>query len=326
MKYDVIVIGGGPAGLSAAIEAKKKSLSVIVLDKGSIVNSIQSFPTGMIFFSTVELLEIAGVPFIASGPHPTRAEAINYYARVAKSHGVDFKGNHLALSVKRDMTQTACFKIEIKNTVTSRLSFVAADRVVVATGFYDNPNRLNVPGETLPNVSHYYKEPGIHFGQNVVIIGGKNSAVEAALDLYRHGVRVTLIHRGESIGKNVKYWILPDLENRVKNGEIMAHFKSRVMKIKPDKVVFEKSGRREELAVDFVYALTGYHPDVSFLKGMGIEVDEATGIPQHDPLTFESNVGGIFLAGSVVAGYDSNKIFIENGREHGKIIASGLMK
>ncbi len=326
MKYDVIVIGAGPAGLSAAIETKRKNFSVLVLDMGAIVNSIQKFPAGMIFFSTVELLEIAGVPFIASAPHPTRSEAINYYARVAKSCGVEFMGNSRVLSVTKSSNGSRNFSLEIKNAVSSRLSFISAERVIVATGFYDNPNMLNVPGENLPNVSHYYREPGIHYGQKVAVIGGKNSAVEAALDLYRHGVQVTLIYRGEYFGKNVKYWILPDIENRVKSGEIMAYFNSRVLEIKQDNVVLEHEGRREEIASDFTYALTGYHPAVNFLGEIGIEVDEKTGVPKHDPETLESNVKGIFIAGSIVAGYDCNKIFIENGREHGKVIARSLMK
>lgn len=325
MKHDVIIIGGGPAGLSAAIEAKNKNLSVMVLEKGSIVNSIQNFPTGMVFFSTAELLEIGGVPFIASSPHPTRVEAVNYYAHVAKSYGIEFRGNSKVLSVNRVSNRLAHFNVEIKNMVTSQLSFASADKVVVATGFYDNPNMLNVPGENLQNVSHYYREPGLHFGQKVIIIGGRNSAVEAALDLYRHGVNVTVLHRGEWFGKNVKYWILPDIENRVKNGEVAAHFNSRVLEIKPDRIVADVDGENEEFECDFVYALTGYHPDVNFIKNLGIEVDEETGVPKHDPETLESNVKGIHIAGSIVAGYDCNKIFIENGREHGKLIFNNLV-
>jgi thioredoxin reductase (NADPH) len=324
MKYDVIVVGAGPAGLSAAIEVKKKHFTVLLLDKGAIVNSIQSFPSQMIFFSTVELLEIGGVPFVASTPHPTRPEAVNYYSRVASSHGIEFRGGSLVLSVKRSLDQPACFSIEVKNMVSSQLSFLSADRVIVATGFYDNPNLLDVPGERLPNVSHYYKETGFHFGQSVIVVGGNNSAVEAALDLYRHGVSVTLLHRGEWLGKNVKYWILPDIENRVRKGDIRAHFNSRVLDIKPNRVVIEHDGIREEVACDFVYVLTGYHPAVNFLREMGIEVDEVTGIPVHNPDTLESSVKGIFLAGSILAGYDCNRIFIENGREHGRIIARSL--
>jgi thioredoxin reductase (NADPH) len=324
MKYDVIVIGAGPAGLSAAIEAKRRNFSVLVLEKGSIVNSIRNFPAGMIFFSTADLLEIAGIPFIPSSPHPTRSEAVNYYARVAKSNGVEFKGNSKVLSIINRSNGSGPFTIEVKDEISSRLSFLLADKVVVATGFYDNPNMLDVPGESLPNVSHYYREPGIHFGQKVTVIGGKNSAVEAALDLFRHGVNVTLVYRGESFGKSVKYWILPDIENRVKNGEIVAHFNARVLEIRPGKIIIDRDDKREEIASDFVYALTGYHPAVNFLREIGIIVDEKTGIPSHDPNTLETNVKGIFVAGSIVAGYDCNKIFIENGREHGKLIAQSL--
>lgn len=323
MKYDVIVIGSGPAGLSAAIEARKRNFSVVVLDKGTIVNSIQKFPTNMVFFSTVELLEIAGIPFVASLPHPTRVEAVNYYSRVAKFFGIEFNFNSKVVSV---CPAPRGFNLEIKNEASSRSSFILADKVIVATGFYDNPNLLNVPGENLPNVSHYYKEPGAHFGQKVTVVGGKNSSVEAALDLYRHGVGVTVIYRGECFGKSVKYWILPDIENRVKNKEIMVHFNSKVLEIKPDRIIAEVCGKKEEFECDFVYALTGYHPAINFLREIGIEVDEKTGVPKHDPGTLESNVKGIYVAGSIVAGFDCNKIFIENGREHGKLIAESLTR
>ena len=326
MKRDLIVIGGGPAGLSAAIEAKKKNLNVLVLDKGAIVNSIQKFPPSMIFFSTVELLEIGGVPFIAGSPRPTRAEAVNYYARVARSYGIEFKGNSRVISVQKISNGRTGFTLEVKNEMTSQLSFLTADKVVVATGFFDNPNMLGVPGEGLPNVSHTYRESGLHFGQKVVIIGGKNSAIEAALDLYRHGVDVTILYRREWFGKSVKYWMLPDIENRVKNGEIKASFNTKVLEIKPDRVIADIKGKVEEFKCDYVYALTGYHPDVNFLRCLGIEIDQETGIPKHDPETFESNVPGIYVAGSIVAGYDCNKIFIENGREHGKQIAENLAK
>ncbi len=326
MNYDMIVIGGGPAGLSAAIEAKKKNLNTLLLDKGAIVNSIQNFPPSMVFFSTSELLEIGGIPFIASASHPTRAEAVNYYARVARSYGIDFRGNSRVLAVRKTSVGATGFKVETKDERTSQLTFLTADRIVVATGFFDNPNLLGIPGENLPNVSHTYMEPGRHFGQKVVIIGGKNSAVEAALDLYRHGVDVTIIYRREAFGKSVKYWILPDIENRVKNREIAARFNSTVLEIKDDRIVVDVDGEKEEIECDFVYALTGYHPDVNFLTNIGIEIDSETGIPKHDPQTFETNLKGIFVAGSIVAGYDCNKIFIENGREHGKHIANSLVK
>lgn len=324
MIYDVIVIGAGPAGLSAAIEAKKNGLSVLVLDKGAIVNSIQHFPTSMVFFSTVELLEIGDVPFIASSSHPTRTEAVNYYSRAAKAYGLQFKGNSRVMSVRKISDGSASFRIEIKSEATSELGFLLAGKVIVATGFYDQPNRLNVPGENLRNVSHYYREPGLHFGQKVTVIGGKNSAVEAALDLYRHGVDVTLLYRKERFGKSVKYWILPDIENRVKDGDINARFDCKVIEMLPGKVVVDVDGKREEIECDFVYALTGYHPDVDFLRDLGVEIDEKTGIPAHDPSSYETNVPGLYVAGSIVAGYDCNKIFIENGREHGKFIAKSL--
>ncbi len=325
MIYNVIVIGAGPAGLSAAVEAKKKGLSVLLVDKGSIVNSIQHFPTSMVFFSTQEVLEVGGVPFISTAPHPTRVEAVSYYSRVARSYDIEFKGNSRVMSVTKTSNGSAHFRVEIRNEASAELGFLSADKVVIATGFYDQPNMLNAPGENLPNVSHYFREPGLHFGQKVVIVGGKNSAVETALDLYRHGVDVTLLYRKENFGKSVKYWILPDIENRVKNGEIKARFNCVVKEILPDRVIIDVNGKREEIDSDFVYALTGYHPDVSFIRDLGVEVDESTGIPVHHPDTFETNVKGIYVAGSIVAGYDCNKIFIENSREHGKSIAKDLV-
>lgn len=318
-----MVIGAGPAGLSAAIEASKRGFSVLLLDKGAIVNSIQNFPVNMTFFSTAELLEIAGVPFTSSSSHPSRTEAVNYYTQVAKSFRLEFKPNSQVLSIRRE--PDSHFRIEIKNELTSELSFVSADNIVVATGFYDNPNLLGIPGENLFHVSHYYREAGSHFGQKVVVIGGKNSAVEAALDLFRHGVEVTMICRGEKFGENVKYWILPDIQNRVKNREIRALFGSRVVEIKPGEVVVETEGKSSEIDGNFVYALTGYHPSFSLLKEAGVEINDETGVPNHNQETLESNVRGVFVAGSLVAGFDCNKIFIENGREHGKLIAETLL-
>ena len=280
----------------------------------------------MIFFSTVALLELAGIPFVASSPHPTRIDAVNYYSRVAGSNRIEFRGNSRVLCVNRISNGADSFQVEVKNEVTSEVNFFAAEKVVVSTGFYDHPNLLGVPGETLPHVSHYYNEPGRHFGQRVVIIGGKNSAVEAALDLYRHGVAVVLVHRGDSLGKSVKYWILPDIENRIKNHEITAFFNTRVLEINPAGIMVDVKGRTENIGCDFVYALTGYHPDISFLREVGIDVDAQTGIPGHNPKTLESKVPGVYVAGSIVAGYDCNKIFIENGREHGKLIAADMVR
>ncbi len=326
MKYNVVVVGGGPSGLSAAVEAKKKGLSVLLVDKGAIVDSIQRFPTSMVFFSTLEVLEVGDVPFVSTSSHPTRVEAVSYYSRVARHYGIEFRGNSRVMSVSRTQEATARFRIELKDVISSSLSFLSADSVVIATGFYDQPNMLNVPGENLPSVSHYYREPGLHFGQKVAVIGGKNSAVEAALDLYRHGVDVTLIYRKEWFGRSVKYWILPDIENRVKNGEIRALFNCNVVEILPGKIVAAVAGLTEEISCDFVYALTGYHPSVDFIRGLGVEVDAATGIPHHNPESFETNVEGLYVAGSIVAGYDCNRIFIENGREHGKLIAKDLVE
>ena len=325
LECDLLIIGGGPSGLSTAIETKRAGLDVLVVDKGTLVNSVQNFPASMVFFSTSELLEIGGIPFVASSTRPARAEAVNYYARVARSCGLKFRGMSRAVSISRGTNSDGnSFSVEIINEITGEIDFVNAKKLVIATGFYDNPNMLGVPGENLPTVSHFYREPGLHYDQKVVIVGGRNSAVEAALDLYRHGVSVTIVHRGEWFGKSVKYWILPDIENRVRNGEIAARFKSKVVEIRPDRIIVQSDGGQEEIECDFVYALTGYHPDLTFLRDIGIEVDGKSGVPTHNSTTFETNVEGVFIAGSIVAGYDCNKIFIENGREHGKAIAKYL--
>ncbi|MGC8596232.1 MAG: YpdA family putative bacillithiol disulfide reductase [Candidatus Kryptoniota bacterium] len=323
MIYDFIVVGGGPAGISAAIEIKKKGLSPLVIDRGSLVNSIQNFPVNMIFFSTVDLLEIGDIPFVSASSHPTRVEAVRYYHRVASHYSIEFKTYTRVVSIRKD-SKNSSFVVETVNELNSQLNFFRSKKIILATGFYDNPNRIGVQGEDMPNVSHYYSEPTRYFGQKVVVIGGKNSAVEAALELYRNGVDVTIIHRGSWFGKSVKYWILPDIENRVRNGQIKAFFDAHVKKITSDHIVIEQ--RREEIVLDcnYVLALTGYHPDINFLRSVGVAVDGNTGVPEFNPDTLESNIEGIYLAGSILAGYDCNKIFIENGREHGKIIAKNL--
>ena len=323
MVHDVIVVGGGPAGISAAIEIKKKGYSVLVIDRGSLVNSIQNFPVNMIFFSTVDLLEIGGIPFVSASPHPTRVEAVRYYLRVVAHYGLEFKTHTRVVSIRRESDDSS-FVVETVSVLTSRLNSFNARKIVLATGFYDNPNLIGVEGEDLPNVSHYYTEPSRYFGQKVIVIGGRNSAVEAALELYRNGVDVTIVHRGSWFSKSVKYWILPDAENRVRSGQIKSFFNARVKKISPDHIIIDQEGKVMPLDCDYVLALTGYHPDVSFLRSVGVIVSNDTGVPQFNPNTLESNVEGVYLAGSILAGFDCNKVFIENGREHGKMIARSL--
>ncbi len=315
--YDIIIIGAGPSGLSVAIEAHKAGLRYCVIEKGAIVNSIQHFPTEMTFFSTPELLEIGGLPFTSAQMRPTRAEGLEYYTRVAEFYNLDVK---LFEQIQTISKNDESFQIS-----TSKSTYNAKN-IVLATGYYDNPNSLNIPGEQLPKVSHYYHEPYSFFKQNVLIIGAKNSAAIAALELYRHGAHVTIVHRGEKLSEKIKYWILPDIENRIKEGSITAHFQTKVLEITVAAVLLEKDGSEKfEIPNDFVFALTGYHPDYDFLKSLGLKLDEETMAPIHNPKTFETHIKGVYLAGSIVAGKNNNQIFIENGREHGKIIIQALL-
>lgn len=314
--HDLVIVGGGPAGLSCAIEAKKGGLSALVLEKGSVVDAIRRFPSNLVWFSTPELLEIGNVPFVISTVRPTRVDAIAYYQRVVRHYELDIRPFDAVENIKR-------------NGVTLRVTTTAgkvypAKNVVVATGYFDNPNRINVPGESLPTVLHRYDEAYRYFGCDVVVVGGRNSAVEAALDLYRHGARVTLVHRGEKLSEGVKYWILPDIENRIKAGQINALFGTVVKEIAPGKVTVRTPSGIQELKHDFTFVLVGFHPDTNFLTKFGVEIDPETLAPRIDEKTFETNVRGVFVAGSLVAGKFNNKIFVENGRLHGPVIVSAI--
>jgi thioredoxin reductase (NADPH) len=319
-RVDVLVIGAGPTGLACGIEAQKAGFKILVIDKGCLVNSLFNYPAQMTFFTTPELLEIGDIPFSTAHQKPTREEALEYYRKVAEHY-------HLPVMqyqwVKTVVGRDGDFEI----TATDRLGRVydyRTRKLIVATGYYDLPNMLNIPGEDLPKVLHYYREPHPFFDLDVVVIGGKNSAAISSLDLWRHGARVTLVHRGSRMHGHVKYWILPDIENRVRNGEIKAYFNSTVDEIGPDYVVIDTLDDRIRLKNDFVFALTGYHPDYDFLGSMGIELSSDHCRPVCDPLTLESNVPGIYLAGVIVAGSRTNEIFIENGRFHGQQIVQHL--
>ncbi|MDE3057128.1 MAG: YpdA family putative bacillithiol disulfide reductase [Bacteroidota bacterium] len=314
--FDAIIIGAGPAGLSTAIEAQKAGLNSIVIEKGSIVNSIQHFPAEMSFFSTPELLEIGGLPFTSSAMRPTRVEGLEYYTRVADFYKLQLKLFEEVNSVQKNDN---VFSIQTdKNKYQSKA-------VVVATGYYDNPNMLGIPGENLPKVSHYYDEPYGFYRQNVAVIGGKNSAAIAALELFRHGANVTLIHRKEKLSDGIKYWILPDIENRIKEGSVKAFFSTKACEIWEKELLLENDrGERFTISNDFVFALIGYHPNADFLRSVGVEVNTETVEPKCDPNTFETNVAGLYVAGSIVAGKNNNKIFIENGRLHGKAIVGAI--
>ncbi len=316
IKLDLIIIGAGAAGLACAIEAKHRGLASLLIERGCLVNSIYRFPTNMTFFTTSDLLEIGKLPLTSAEEKPKRVEVLKYYRRVVDHYRLPIRDYEEVLSVQGQLGQ---FEIVSRDRAGLQCTY-SCRRVIVATGYYDNPNRLGVPGEDLAKVAHYYSEPHPYFAKKVAVIGGKNSAVEAALDLYRNGAEVTLIHRGESLKKDIKYWVLPDILNRIERKEIPALLSSQVEEIHERTILVRTPSGREVLENDFVLALIGYHPDIDFLRSMGIEVDSKTMVPTHDPQTLESNVPGIYVAGALISGRMTNKIFIENGRFHGRQI------
>ncbi len=317
---DVLVIGAGPTGLACAIEVQKAGYDAVIIDKGCLVNSIFNYPTNMVFFTTPELLEIGGIPFTTALQKPTRQEALEYYRRVA---------DHFALKVRQYQTvekvsgKDGDFVVKVADRHARPMEY-RAKKIVAATGYYDLPNLMKIPGEDLPKVFHYYREPFPFYDADVMVVGGKNSAVETALDLWRHGARVTLVHRGPQVHPHVKYWVRPDIENRIKNDEIVPSFNSHIREITQDFVVLETPEGPLRLRNDFVFALTGYHPDFDFLRGIGIELSTEQFRPLCDPETLETNVAGVYVAGVIVAGSRTNEIFIENGRFHGRLIAGHL--
>jgi len=321
---DVLIVGGGPSGLATAIACRHHGLDYQVLEQGTLVDAIARFPLNMVFFTTPELLEIGGVPLTTPYEKPTRAEALRYYRKVT-----DVFQLHVALHERVTAVESEGEGDRRVFAVTTR-SRLGVERVrearavVLAMGYYDRPVRLDVPGEDLPHVSHYFSEPHPYYRQRVVIVGGKNSACEAALELYRNGAHVTLVHRGEMLGDSVKYWVRPDIENRIKEGSVAARFSTRVVEIRPTEVVVESAAGRETIAADAVLLLTGYRADPEFLRAIGVEVDAVTLVPHHDPETFETNVPNLFIAGGQLAGVRTGSIFIENGRFHGEKIAQVL--
>jgi thioredoxin reductase (NADPH) len=321
LTYDIICIGAGPTGLATAIEAKRAGMRPLVVDKASLCNSIYHYPVNMVFFTTPELLEIGDLPLVCAAEKPTRIEALKYYRKAAEHYDLEVRLYERVLRVEG---HDGKFTVVTKTDKGSEKKY-HGKKIALATGYYDLPNKLGVPGEDLSHVSHYYTEPYEYWNQDVVVIGGKNSAAEAALDLYRNGARVTLVHRGKELGKSLKYWVRPDIENRIKAGQIRALLDARVDEITRDEVVVEHHALTKRLLVRQVFALTGYHPDYAFIESLGVKLDPESRKPALDPNTLESNVLGVHLAGVVTGGRHTGEIFIENGRLHGKQIIEGLI-
>jgi thioredoxin reductase (NADPH) len=318
--FDVLVIGAGPTGLACAIDAQKAGFRVVLVDKGCVCNSLFHYPSHMTFFTTPELLEIGGIPFPSPNPKPSRNEALQYYRLVAAYYKLDVRQYQ---RVDRVTGSDGAFTVHTEDRF-GRPGAFHARKLIISTGYYDLPNWMDIPGEDLSKVHHYYDDPHPYFNTDVVVIGGKNSAAIVALELWRSGARVTLVHRHEAMHRHVKYWIKPDIENRIKNGEIKAYFGSNVVEITPDAVVIETPDGSLTLRNDFVFAMTGYHPDFGFLESFGVRFEGTDRLPVCNPETLESNVPGVFLAGVIVAGSRTNEIFIENGRFHGAQIARAL--
>jgi thioredoxin reductase (NADPH) len=318
--FDALVVGAGPTGLACGIELQNRGVNTVLVEKGCVVNSIYHYPTNMTFFTTPELLEIGNIPMTSLNEKPNRHEALKYYRRVAEHYKLDVRQYE---RVDRIGGEDNAFQVF----TTDRLGcphIYNTRKIVLATGYYDVPNLLNVPGENLDKVLHYYKEPHPYYDQDVVVVGAKNSAAIAALELWWTGARVTLVHRGPGISDKVKYWIKPNIENRIKNGEIRGYFQSQVVEILPNSIHLATPDGEISIKNDFVFALIGYQPDLAFLSATGIALEPETQRPRTDPRTLESERSGIFLAGVIVAGMHTNEIFIENGRFHGELIAKAV--
>jgi thioredoxin reductase (NADPH) len=318
--FDLLVVGAGPTGLACAIEAQKAGFRVVLVDKGCVCNSLFHYPAHMTFFTTPELLEIGDIPFPSPNPKPSRNEALQYYRLVAAYYKLDVRQYHCVTQVSG---ADGDFAVHMEDRF-GRPGALKARKLAISTGYYDLPNYMDIPGENLSKVHHYYNDPHPFFEMDVVVIGGKNSAAIAALELWRSGAHVTLIHHDAGMHRHVKYWIKPDIENRIKNGEVKALFRSRVVEITEDMVVVETPEGRQTLKNDFVFAMTGYHPDFDFLERLGVRFKDEDKCPDCNVETLESNVPGIYLAGVIVAGSRTNEIFIENGRFHGRQIAQAL--
>jgi thioredoxin reductase (NADPH) len=317
---DVLIVGAGPSGLATAIAAKHFGLDYAILEQGALVDAIARFPTNMVFFTTPELLEIGGIPLTSPYEKPTRAEALRYYRKVVDTFQLQVSLYEEVIAVEPPDDPSGPFVVESR-TARGVTRTREARNVVLAMGYYSLPNMLNVPGEDLPHVSHFYKEAHRYYRQRVAIVGGKNSAAEAALEIHRAGGLVTMVHRGPGFGESVKYWVKPDIENRVKEGSIAAHFNSRVAAIRPNEVLLDTGVM---LPAESVLLLTGYRADPDFMRRIGVEINEETQAPKYDVDTYETNVPGLFVAGGQVAGKRTGTVFIENGRFHGELIAKTI--
>ncbi|MFC0427069.1 YpdA family putative bacillithiol disulfide reductase [Chryseobacterium scophthalmum] len=314
---DILIIGAGPIGLNCSLEAKKNNLSYLIIEKGTIVNSLYNYPLYMRFFSTAEKLEIAEIPFISAAPKPGRQEALEYYQGIARQKNININLYEKVLKVSKNGN---IFEVE-----TSKSKYVAKN-VIISTGFYDIPNLMNIPGENLEKVKHYYTEPYPYAKQKIVVIGSSNSSVDAALETYRKGAEVTMIIRNSEISENVKYWVKPDIENRISEGSIKAHFNAELIEIKENSVVFkDEKSKIQEIENDFVLAMTGYLPDFNFLKNSGIDLQGECLNPVYNPETMETNIKNLYLAGVVCGGKDTHLWFIENSRIHAEMIIRNIL-
>jgi thioredoxin reductase (NADPH) len=320
---DLLVVGAGPCGLAVAIAATQAGLSCVMLDRRTIVSTIERYPLQMTFFSTPERIEIGGIPFIASHEKPTRADGLIYYRRVAEHFRLDVRPGEDVVNVARE--PDGAFAVEVARAHDAKR--YRATTVVFATGYYDNPNFLQIPGEDLPHVAHYFLEGHPYWHRRVIVIGAGNSSVDAALECWRAGATVTLVHFGEAFDRTVKAWVLPDITNRVKEGSIAVRWRSRIRAITPTdiEIVSEVTGVAERLPADAVLAMTGYHADTTLLRRLGVPVDEASGVPAHDERTMGTPVEGVYLAGVIASGNDANRLFIENARGHGELIVGDIV-
>ncbi|MEZ4778481.1 MAG: YpdA family putative bacillithiol disulfide reductase [Flavobacteriaceae bacterium] len=315
---EVLIVGGGPIGIACALECQKNNVSYVVIEKGALVNSLFHYPLNMSFFSTSEKLEIGGIPFISNNPKPHRDEALEYYRRVAKSYQLNIQLYEEVLSIKKEKDT---FNIKTDKAV------YRSKNIIIATGFYDMPNLLNVPGEHLAKVSHYFKEAHPYVMQKTIVVGASNSAVDAALEIWQKGGDVTMVVRGPYIGERVKYWVKPNIENRIEEGSIKAFFNAEIKEIREKEVVISTPEGEKILENDFVVALTGYQPNLEFLSSLGITLStDGNYLPNYTPETMETNVEGIYLAGVICGGMETHKWFIENSRIHAKLIVSHLLK